>query len=141
MSDVRMDALEWIDVILIAIFPLLGIILFILHKNAGEEDRATASIWGMLIALIIYIPLNLILPWIGTFIAFAIIIVMFMLNKEGKLLVAPPEERRYRPGRIEDAKVIPSTCPNCNASLSHDSVVWIDNNTMQCPYCESTLNA
>jgi predicted membrane protein len=135
-----MDKLEWIDAILIAIFPLLGIILYFVYKNNGEDERAIASIWGMLIAIIIYIPLNLILPWFGWIIAFIIILVMFALNKQGKLLIAPPTDGGQASEKVEEAKVIPTSCPNCSASLSSESIDWIDNNTFRCPYCDSTVS-
>ncbi len=139
MENIRMDRLEWIDVILIAIFPILGIILYFVHKGNGELERADASLWGMVIALIIYIPLNLILPWIGTFIAFFIIICLYMLNKEGKLPFETQGSTRPESEVVEEATAFPSTCRNCGGSLLEREIEWINNNTIRCPYCSSEL--
>ena len=139
MENVRMDKLEWIDVILIAIFPLLGIILYFIHKGNQEVERADASLWGMLIALIIYIPLNLVLGWLGTIIAFIIIVCVYMLNKEGKLPFESQGSTRAEPEVVEDAAEFPAHCRNCGGSLLDREVEWINNTTIRCPYCSSEL--
>ncbi|MDF1539255.1 MAG: hypothetical protein P1Q69_10180, partial [Candidatus Thorarchaeota archaeon] len=120
-------------------FPLLGIILYFVHKGNGELERADASLWGMLIALIIYIPLNLVLNWIGTIIAFIIIICMFMLNKEGKLPLGIQASPRAEPEVVEEATAFPSACRNCGGSLLEREIEWINNTTIRCPYCSSEL--
>ena len=139
MENIRMDKLEWIDVILIAIFPLLGIILYFVHKGNQEQERADASLWGMIIALIIYIPLNLILGWLGTIIAFIIIIGVYMLNKQGMLPFESQASSKPEPERVEDAAPFPNNCSNCGGSLLEKEVEWIDNNSIRCPYCSSEL--
>ncbi|MCK5238260.1 MAG: hypothetical protein KAR33_01860 [Candidatus Thorarchaeota archaeon] len=139
MEKVRMDRLEWIDIILIAIFPLLGIILYFVHKNNGEEERADASLWSMLIALVIYIPLNIVLGWIGTIIAFIIIIGVYMLNQQGMLPFDSQASSKREPERVEDVAPFPNNCSNCGGSLLEKEIEWIDNNTIRCPFCSSEL--
>lgn len=139
MENVQMNRLEWIDVILIAIFPLLGIILYFVHKGNQEVERADACLWGMLIALIIYIPLNIVLGWFGTIIAFAIIVCVYMMNTQGML----PFESAGGPRRdrevVREATAFPAHCSNCGGSLLEKEIEWIDNNTIRCPYCSSEL--
>jgi hypothetical protein len=50
MENIRMDKLEWIDVILVALLFPLGVVLYLVYKARGEDERAEASIIAMIMA-------------------------------------------------------------------------------------------
>jgi hypothetical protein len=140
MENVQMDKLEWVDVILIALFPLLGIILYFVHKNNEEDERAQAALYATVLAIIIYIPLTLLLGYFGTLIGFAILVCVFYMNTQGKLPVSSGAYSGHTDTRSTVAKERPAFCTNCGGDLSKEELEWLDNNTVRCPFCGSNIS-
>ena len=141
MANVQMDKLEWSDVIIIALIPLIGgLILYFVHKGNNEEERAQATLYATLLVIIIYIPLNLVLGWLGTIIGICIIIGVFYMNTQGKLPVNAGTPSGSSGARASAAKERPAFCSNCGGDLSNETLEWINNNTVRCPFCGSNIN-
>ena len=152
MENIRMDKLEWIDVILVALFPLLGVILYLVYKSRGEDERAEASIWAMIMAILIYIPLGFLLGGFAFFVGFPLLLCIYHFGSQqaqqrldrGYEIVRPTTDIARESPSEETAVTrltadIPSSCPNCGASLKPQEVERTWDGTARCPYCEHTM--
>ena len=152
MENIRMDKLEWIDVILVALFPLLGVVLYLVYKGRGEDERAEASIMAMIMAILIYIPLGFLLGWFAFFVGFPLLLCIYHFGRQQAQQRLDREHGTVRPttdivsesppegtARSGDTADIPSSCPNCGAALKPQEVERTWDGTIRCPYCEHTM--
>ncbi len=154
MDNIRMDKLEWIDVILVALFPLLGIVLYLVYKGRGEDERAEASIIAMIMAILIYVTLGFLLGGFAFFVGFPLLLCIYHFGRQqaqqrldrGYEIVSPttdiasestPEETAVSRGTAD----LPSSCPNCGAALQPQEMERTWDGIMRCPYCERTIQA
>jgi len=152
METIHMDKLEWIDVILVALFAPLGVVLYLVYKARGENERAEASIWAMIMAILIYVPLGFLLGVFAFFVGFPLLLCMYHFGSQqaqqrieseyGTVRPAtdiasesPPEDTAWS----GDAADIPSNCPNCGAPLTPQEVERTWDGTVRCPYCEHIM--
>ncbi len=152
MENIRMDKLEWIDVILVALFPLLGVVLYLVYKARGEVERAEASIMAMIMAILIYVALIFLLGGFGFLVGFPLLLCIYYFGTQQaqQQLVrayeaarpvtdieseSPPEATAMS----TDTANIPSSCPNCGAALQPEEVERTRDGTARCPYCEHTM--
>jgi len=152
MENIRMDKLEWIDVILVALFPLLGIVLCLVYKARGEDERAEASIMAMIMAILIYVTLSFLLGGFAFLVGFPLLLCIYYFGTQQaqRQLVSdyetarpvtdmagesPPEDTALSRGAVS----IPTSCPNCGAALQPEEVERTWDGTVRCPYCEHTM--
>ena len=152
MDNIRMDKLEWIDVILVALFPLLGVVLYLVYKGRGEDERAEAAIIAMIMAILIYVTLGFLLGGFAVLVGFPLLLCIYHFGRQqarkqlgsGYEIVRPttdmvsesPLEDTTRSVEIAN---IPFSCPNCGAALESEDVERTWDGTVRCPYCEHTI--
>ncbi len=154
MENIHMDRLEWIDVIFVALFPILGVVLFLVYKARGEDERAEASIMAMIMAILIYVTLSFLLGGFAFFVGFPLLLCMYHFGRQQaqQQLVRAYEAARpvtdmESESPVEDTAMstgiasIPSSCPNCGAALTPEEVERTWDGTVRCPYCEHTMKA
>jgi predicted membrane protein len=154
MENIRMDKLEWIDVILVALFFPLGVVLYLVYKARGEVERAEASIMAMIMAILIYVALSFLLGGFAFLVGFPLLLCIYYFGtqKAQRQLVrayeaarpvtdiaseSPPEDTAMSTGTAS----IPNSCPNCGAALQSEEVERAWDGTVRCPYCEHTMKA
>ena len=152
MENIRMDKLEWIDVILVALFFPLGVVLYLVYKGRGEDERAEASIMAMIMTILIYVTLGFLLGGFAILVGFPLLLCIYHFGRKqaqqrlgsGYEIVRPttdmasesPLESTARSVEIAD---IPFSCPNCGAALESEEVERTWDGTVRCPYCEHTI--
>jgi hypothetical protein len=152
MENIRMDKLEWIDVILVALLFPLGVVLYLVYKARGEDERAEASIISMIMASLIYATLGLLLGGFAFFVGFPLLLCIYHFGRQqaqqrldrGYEIVRPaPDIARESPSEetvvSRVTAVIPSSCPNCGAALTLQEVERAWDGTVRCPYCEHAM--
>lgn len=152
MENIRMDKLEWIDVILVALFFPLGVVLYLVYKARGEDERAEASFIAMIMAILIYATLGLLLGGFAFFVGFPLLLCIYHFGRQKAQQRLGSEYGTVRSttdiasespaeGAIlsSDTADIPSSCPNCGATLKPQEVERTWDGTIRCPYCEHTM--
>jgi hypothetical protein len=147
-----MDKLEWIDVILVALVPGLGVVLYLVYRVRGEYDRAEASIWALIIAFLMYYPLVYLLGRFAVLVGFPLLLCIYYLGRRQAQQRLGNEYEVVRPttdmasesplegtARSVEIADIPSSCPNCGAALTPEEVERTWDGTVSCPYCEHTV--
>ena len=154
MDNIRMDKLEWIDVILVALFFPLGVVLYLVYKARGEDERAEASIIAMIMAILIYVTLGFLLGGFAFFVGFPLLLCIYHFGRQQAQQQLVRDYEAARPvtdvvseSPLEDIAMstgtpnIPSSCPNCGAALLPEEVERTWDGTVRCPYCEHTMKA
>ena len=152
MENIRMDKLEWIDVILVALFPLLGVVLYLVYKGRGEDERAEASIMAMIMAILIYVTLSFLLGGFAVLVGFPLLLCIYHFGRQQAQQRLGSEYKVVRPttdiasesplegtARSVEIADIPFSCPNCGAALTPEEVERTWDGTVSCPYCEHTV--
>jgi hypothetical protein len=152
MENIRMDKLEWIDVILVALLFPLGVVLYLVYKARGEDERAEASIIAMIMAILIYATLGLLLGGFAFFVGFPLLLCIYHFGRQQAQQRLGSEYGTVRPttdiasesppevtAPSGDTADIPSSCPNCGAALEPQEVERTWDGTVRCPYCEHTM--
>jgi len=152
MENIRMDKLEWIDVILVALFFPLGVVLYLVYKARGEDERAEASIIAMIMAILIYVTLGFFLGGFAFFVGFPLLLCIYHFGRQQAQQRLGSEYEIVRPttdmasesplegtAQSGDTADIPSSCPNCGAALTAQEVERTWDGTVRCPYCEHTM--
>jgi len=152
MDNIRMDKLEWIDVILVALFFPLGVVLYLVYKARGEDERAEASFVAMIMAILIYATLGLLLGGFAFFVGFPLLLCIYHFGRQQAQQRLGSEYGTVRPttvmasddppestARSSETSDMPSSCPNCGAALQPQEVERTWDGTVRCPYCEHTV--
>ncbi|MGY5861464.1 MAG: hypothetical protein RTU09_03755 [Candidatus Thorarchaeota archaeon] len=152
MENIRMDKLEWIDVILVALFWPLGVVLYLVYKGRGENERAEASIMAMIMAILIYVTLGFLLGGFAYFVGFPLLLCIYYFGTQQAQQRLERDFRVVRPttsmadedtpvgtARSSETSDIPASCPNCGAALQPQDTERTADGTVRCPYCEHTM--